>query len=143
MQRMCRALRPGGRAVAAVWGARANCGWAEIFPVVDERVESAVCPLFFQLGTGDALAREMEGAGFADVELRRIATTLHYASAAEAIAAAFEGGPVALASSRFSEDTRRAAEQAYLASLEPYRLGTGYALPGEFVVASGVSMSAM
>jgi ubiquinone/menaquinone biosynthesis C-methylase UbiE len=29
---MHRVLRPGGRAVAAVWGARDRCGWAEIFP---------------------------------------------------------------------------------------------------------------
>jgi SAM-dependent methyltransferase len=35
---MRRVLRPGGRAAAAVWGARRNCGWAEIFPITDVRV---------------------------------------------------------------------------------------------------------
>lgn len=51
LQEMYRTLKPGGRAVAAVWGERRRCGWAEIFPIVDARVESEVCPLFFQLGT--------------------------------------------------------------------------------------------
>src|SRR5689334_23956148 len=37
---MHRVLKPGGRAVAAVWGERRNCGWAEIFPIVDARVDS-------------------------------------------------------------------------------------------------------
>ena len=50
---MHRVLRPGGRAVAAVWGARNRCGWAEIFSIVDRRVASEVCPMFFQLGTGN------------------------------------------------------------------------------------------
>ena len=53
---MHRVLAPGGRAVAAVWGARHRCGWADIFPIVESRVQSDVCPMFFQLGTGDSLA---------------------------------------------------------------------------------------
>ena len=35
---MARATRPGGRVVATVWGERRNCGWAELFPIVDARV---------------------------------------------------------------------------------------------------------
>ncbi len=45
---MYRVLAPGGRVVAAVWGARARCGWAEVFPIVESRVASDVCPMFFQ-----------------------------------------------------------------------------------------------
>ena len=63
MQQVYRILKPGARAVFAVWGERKNCGWAEIFPIVDARVQSAVCPLFFRLGTGATLAREMHEAG--------------------------------------------------------------------------------
>ena len=137
VRRMHEALRPGGVAVAAVWGARARCGWAEIFPIVDARVESAVCPLFFQLGTGDSLAAGLAGAGFEGIEARRVTTELRYASAAEAVGAAFAGGPVALAYNRFSAEVRRSAEAEYLESIEPYRRGAGYALPGEFVVAAG------
>ena len=139
LTRMRHALRPGGRVVAAVWGQRARCGWAEIFPIVDARVQSSVCPMFFQLGTGETLARELDSAGFTQIEVRRISTKLRYRSAAQAVDAAFSGGPVALACSRFNEETRSAAEREYLVSLEPYREQEGYALPGEFVVASGTA----
>lgn len=131
------ALTPGGRALALVWGERGRCGWAEIFPIVDRRVASEVCPLFFQLGTGDALATAMSLTGFADVSLERISSPLIYRSADEALGAAFAGGPVALAYSRFDEDTRRAAHGEYLESIAPYREGDGYAIPGEFVLARG------
>ena len=89
---MRRLLRPGGRAAAAVWGARRNCGWAEIFPITDARVASDVCPMFFHLGTKDMLARAFEAAGFADVRSERLSTTLR-ASAEDALAAVFRGGP--------------------------------------------------
>ncbi|MDX1431354.1 MAG: methyltransferase domain-containing protein [Gammaproteobacteria bacterium] len=135
---MRRLLAPGGRAAAAVWGARRSCGWAEIFPIVDARIASEVCPLFFQLGTGDSLARCFEQAGFVDVRLERIAVDLRYANDDEALGAAFRGGPVALAYSRFDEPTRRAVHAEYLRSIEPYRSGTGYRIPGEFVAAVGV-----
>jgi ubiquinone/menaquinone biosynthesis C-methylase UbiE len=134
---MVRVLRPGGRAVAAVWGARSQCGWAEIFPIVDARVRSEVCPMFFQLGTGDTLEALMRQAGLREIETRRISTILHYDSAEEASAAAFAGGPVALAYSRFDQATRDQAHAEYLASIEPWRRGAGYEVPGEFVVARG------
>lgn len=137
LQEMYRTLKRGGRAVAAVWGQRARCGWAEIFPIVDARVQSEVCPLFFLLGTRDLLARNFEKAAFKDVVTQRLSTTLHYASPAAACGAAFAGGPVALAYSRFSAATRQAAHAEYLASIEPYRTDNSYAIPGEFVVVSG------
>ncbi len=135
LREMGRVLRPGGRAVAAVWGERSRCGWADVFPIVDARVESEVCPLFFQLGTGDTLAHQMEEAGLGEVELRRISTTLRYASPEEALEAIFEGGPVAMAYSRFDGATREAVHREYLDSIAPWSTGEGYALPGEFVVA--------
>ncbi len=134
---MYRLLRPGGRAVAAVWGERRNCGWADIFPIVDARVQSEVCPMFFRTGTGDWLARAFCAAGFGKVTSRRLQTTLHYADADEACDAAFVGGPVALAHSRFTEAVKRGAYADYLASIAPYRRGEGYAIPGEFVVVAG------
>jgi SAM-dependent methyltransferase len=138
LHEMRRVLRPGGRAVAAVWGARRNCGWAEIFPIVDSRVQSDVCPMFFQLGTGDSLTRAFTEAGYSEVTADRIATVLHYDSPAAACGAAFDGGPVALAYSRFDAETREAARSDYLKSIEAWRSGDTYDIPGEFVIAGGV-----
>ena len=132
-----RVLRPGGRMVAAVWGARKHCGWAEIFPIVDRRVQSEVCPMFFQLGTGEALGALAEAAGFADVTTDRLSTTLEYADDAAAVGAAFAGGPVALAYSRFDAATRASAHAEYLASIAPFRHAGGYRIPGEFSVVRG------
>ncbi|HZA66724.1 MAG TPA: methyltransferase domain-containing protein [Geminicoccaceae bacterium] len=133
---MRRLLRPGGRAAAAVWGARRNCGWAEIFPITDARVASDVCPMFFHLGTKDMLARTFEAAGFTDIRWQRLSTTLCYASAKDALAAVFRGGPVALAYGRFDAATRRAVHAEYLDSIAACRTGGGYQVPGEFVVAA-------
>jgi len=135
---MFRVVEPGGRIALAVWGERRRCGWAEVFPIVEARVASEVCPLFFQLGAGDMLGMTLEAAGFGAIRSDRIGTVLEYRSAAEALGAAFVGGPVALAYSRFDEPTRESAHADYLASIEPYRDGEGYRIPGEFVVASGV-----
>ena len=133
---MRRLLKPGGRAAAAVWGARRNCGWAEIFPITDARVASDVCPMFFRLGTKNMLAHAFAAAGFVEVRLERLTTTLRYACAEDALAAVFRGGPVALAYSRFEEATRRAVHAEYLESIAAWRRGDGYRVPGEFVVAS-------
>jgi hypothetical protein len=70
----------------------------------------------------------------ADIVVERITTTLEYASAADACGAAFAGGPVALAYSRFDERTRDAAHEEYLESIAAYRRGDRYAIPGEFVL---------
>jgi ubiquinone/menaquinone biosynthesis C-methylase UbiE len=138
LREMYRLLEPGGRVVAAVWGARRNCGWAEIFPIVERRVKSEVCPLFFQLGTGDALAAAFGQAGFGEIRVERLSTVLEYRNGDDAIGAAFIGGPVAMAYSRFDPAARAEAHGEYLASIAAHRRGEGYALPGEFVVASGV-----
>lgn len=129
--------RVAGRASVAVWGARGRCGWADIFPIVDARVRSEVCPMFFALGTGDALAAAFEEAGFGDLVVERLTVTLDYASGAEACDAAFVGGPVALAYSRFDETVRREVHAEYLDSIAAHRSGDGYRVPGEFVVVSG------
>jgi len=138
LEEVRRLLVPGGRSAAVVWGARAKCGWADIFPIVDARVSSDVCPLFFQLGTKDSLARAFAEAGFVEVRLERIEVELEYASGDEALAAVFKGGPVALAYSRFDGPTRGAVHAEYLESIEMYRDGETYRIPGEFVSAVGV-----
>lgn len=137
LREMHRVVKPGGRAVAAVWGARGACGWAEIFPIIDARVDSDVCPMFFQLGTGDLLEQRFAEAGFVDVESHRLRATLDYACDEDALGAAFAGGPVALAYARFDDATRDAAHGEYLDSIAAHRDGAGYRVPGEFVVVRG------
>lgn len=132
-----RVLKPGGRAVMAVWGERSNCGWAEIFPIVDSRVETDVCPLFFRLGTGQTLSREMSNIGFSVTQCNRLTSELSYADDATAINAAFVGGPVALAYDRFDVETRLSAAREYLASISDFQTPNGYRIPGEFVVCTG------
>ena len=133
-----RVLAPGGRAAVVIWGARNHCGWAEIFPIVERRIAGEVCPLFFLLGSGEALSDAFTRAGFSSVKTSRLSAQLLYDTADDAIGAAFAGGPVALAYSRFDEATRAGAHAEYLASLEPFREGDGYRVPGEFVAAVAI-----
>jgi ubiquinone/menaquinone biosynthesis C-methylase UbiE len=137
LQEMHRVLKPSGRAGAVVWGPRDRCGWAAIFPIVEARVQSEVCPLFFQLGTQETLGQALQAAGFQEVESERLATMLHYETPEDACGAAFAGGPVALAYARFDAHTRQAAYAEYVAAIAPYRSGNGYEIPGEFVIACG------
>lgn len=133
-----RVLKPGGRALCLVWGRRSECGWAEIFPIVDERVNTDVCPLFFQLGTGENLAHSFKAAGFSEVTSERFTVDLHYDSDEEAIIGAFLGGAVALAYRKFDEETKEEAHAEYINSIQPFQNGDGYDIPGEFVITSGI-----
>ncbi|HEY4956711.1 MAG TPA: class I SAM-dependent methyltransferase, partial [Caldimonas sp.] len=129
-----RVVRAGGRVVVAVWGERARCGWSSLFPLVDAEVASDVCPRFFRLGRDDALARLCEAARLAVVDEQRIAMTLDYGDADEACQAAFVGGPVALAWSRFDADARARVRAGYVEAISPWQRGRGYRVPSEFVV---------
>jgi ubiquinone/menaquinone biosynthesis C-methylase UbiE len=133
---MARVLTPGGRTSLVLWGQRAACGWAEMFPIVDAHVTSDVCPLFFSLGAPGALAAAFARAGFADVEEKRVAVTLPWPSADAAARDMIEGGAVALAWRRFSPAVQAEVRAAYLASIEPFRRGAGYEIPSEIVYAT-------
>lgn len=134
---MNRVLVEGGKAAALVWGRRSACGWAEIFPIVDRRVKSDVCPLFFQLGTGENLSQAFASAGFEDVRSQRFNVTLTYPTDEEAIVGAFLGGAVALAYRKFDEQTKEEAHAEYIESIKPYWDGAAYQIPGEFVIVTG------
>ena len=138
LKEMYRVIKPGGRAVAAVWGQRAHCGWAEIFEIVDRRVSTEVCPMFFNLGNMDMLSRTFVAAGFSDIAFEKLNTELIYHSDEEACGAAFAGGPVALAYHKFTEQVKSEVHAEYLESIKAFRQGPGYAIPGEFVVAIGL-----
>jgi ubiquinone/menaquinone biosynthesis C-methylase UbiE len=136
LREMGRVVRAGGRLALAVWGERSKCGWSTIFPIVDDEVTSDVCPLFFRLGGREALAHLCAAAKFENVRHRRIETTLIFADATEACDAALAGGPVALAWSRFNDVVRERVRARYLDSIEPWRHGRSYRIPGEFVIAA-------
>jgi ubiquinone/menaquinone biosynthesis C-methylase UbiE len=139
LREMWRVLRPRGRVAIAMWGERACCGWSAAFPIVDAEVASEVCPMFFRLCHGAALMRALTDARFDDVQHCRIPTTLRYADSQQACDAAFVGGPMALAWSRFGTQARERVCAAYLEAIEPWRVGTGYCVPGEFLVATGLA----
>lgn len=131
---MARAVRPGGKVVATIWGERHNCGWAEIFPIVDARVASDVCPMFFASGAPDIFKMDFETAGLSDPHEVRQAELLEFKNANALTQAVMLGGPVAMAVKRFDEDVMAQVRAEYLASVSHYRQGDGtYLIPGEFV----------
>jgi SAM-dependent methyltransferase len=133
---IARVTRPGGRVSVCVWGPRAACGFAAVFPIVDAHVESDVCPMFFSLGVPGALTASLQAAGLTDVVEESVRVTLSWASADEACRAMLEGGAVALAWNRFDAETRAIVRAEYLASLEPFRRGDRYDVPAEVVFAT-------
>jgi SAM-dependent methyltransferase len=134
LSEMYRALSPGGRIVVMVWVERRNCGWTEIFPIVDGQVQSDICPLFFATSNKGALVQMAQNVGFERFEEIRESETMYFSSASELLIAMQDGAPVAFANKRFSPKARLAVEAQFLTSVIDYLLPDGsYLIPCEFV----------
>lgn len=135
---MARVVVPGGTVAATVWGERRHCGWAEVFPIVDARVASEVCPMFFGTGAPSALARLFENAGLTQVEEHRQFEKLRFRSEVDVVNAVLLGGPVALAVKRFDKDIWEEVCQEFLSSVSKFKCSDGsYRIEGEFVTVRG------
>jgi SAM-dependent methyltransferase len=134
VREMARVVKRGGTVAATVWGERRNCGWADVFPIVDARVASEVCPMFFGTGVPGILKAMFEAAGLEEVQEHRHSETLVFASEEDVVNAVLLGGPVALAVKRFDQAVWREVRNEFLASVEAFRSRNGsYRVPGEFV----------
>ena len=131
---MARAVRPGGKVVATIWGERRNCGWADIFPIVDAQVASEVCPMFFASGAPGILKMDFESANMIDLHEIRQSEVLEFENADLLNEAITLGGPVAMAVKRFDADVMEQIRAEFLASVAQHRSADGsYSIPGEFV----------
>ena len=139
VRNMARAVRPGGTIAATVWGERKNCGWAEVFPIVDARIASEVCPLFFGTGAPGALVQQFHDAGIGNIIEHRHSEILFFVSDTQLVDAVLLGGPVALAVKRFNQDDWHNVRREFLESVNAFKQVDGsYRIPGEFVTVKGV-----
>lgn len=138
MKEMVRVVKPGGKITTLVWGERKNCGWASIFPIVDGHVQSDVCPLFFRLGNKNTLSALFRKTGLTTISENRFTVNLHFRNKEQACKAAFLGGAVALAYQKFNDKTKKEVRREFILTIEQYRIGLSYDVPGEFVIVSGV-----
>ena len=87
---MCRALRPGGRVAAVTYSTpEANRFFSVPVSVIRTRTQlpppAPGQPGPFSLGTVEALEEALHGAGFTDVQVRRVPSPLHLPSAADCV----------------------------------------------------------
>jgi SAM-dependent methyltransferase len=134
LQEMRRQLKPGGSSSVLVWGRRDRCGWSALFEIVEKRVASDVCPMFFNLGNPGMLPITFENAGYEKVTVKTITASLSFESPDDACGAAFAGGPVALVYHKFSDQIKSEVHHEYLESISTFKKNGGYEIPGEFVI---------
>jgi ubiquinone/menaquinone biosynthesis C-methylase UbiE len=140
-----RVLRPGGRAVVSVWGARGRNPWlGVVFDVVSEHVGVPMpppgVPHPFSLDDPDRLAGVLRAGGLLDVDVAEHSTPYVAASPDEwwtrttAIA-----GPLAQLVASLPADAARALRERAIEAISPYVTPDGLDIPGVSLIACGVS----
>jgi SAM-dependent methyltransferase len=139
-----RVLRPGGRAVVAVWAARERNPWLGLLmDAVSAQIGAPVPPPGipgpFALGDPGELRRLFDGAGLADVHIGALSVPLRTASFDEwwgrtsALA-----GPLSAILAAMPEEAVQALREAARAAVRPYETASGgLDFPGETLIAAG------
>jgi SAM-dependent methyltransferase len=140
---MKRALRPGGRLGAIVYGPAEKNQFFSI-PVSIIRRRAGLPPPApgqpgpFSLGGPGVLSSALETAGFRDVEVRAVPAPLRTISAAECVRFERESfGALQQMLSGVSEDAREAAWTEIAEALRAFEQGGGFEGPCELLVAAG------
>jgi SAM-dependent methyltransferase len=144
-----RALRPGGRFAAVVWGPPAACAWVElplralrgVLPSVPDPATSGPGP--FSLSDGAALRALLSDAGFADVRVEPAALPFHCGETPEAAASfLLRFGPAAAALREAGAEGQRlrpVAEAALRDALASSRGPGGVELPSSQLFATAAA----
>jgi ubiquinone/menaquinone biosynthesis C-methylase UbiE len=138
-----RVLRPGGYAVFAVWGPRDCNPW---LGVLLDAVQTGLgvpipppgLPGPFSLSETGALEALLRQAGFSEIEVCEVATTMHAASIEEwwALVPSL-AGPVAQMLASLPPELSSAIQADAAAVVSGFARGSGYELPGVSIVGSG------
>jgi len=138
-----RVLRPGGRAVFAVWGPPAANPWlSALLDAIGAQLGAAVPPPGmpgpFALSERGALADVLAGGGFHDIEVREVAVPMEVGSFDEwwAIVPSL-AGPVAALLASLPDDVTSAIRGDAEAALQPFATQSGYQIPGVSIIGVG------
>lgn len=133
-----RVLRAGGRVAAAVWDAPQHNPWllAVGMPAMMHGVVSGGPPTgpggVFSLGDAEVLAALAADAGFAEVEVRAVATPARFATADEHFdTVSALAGPLGTALAAAPAETLAAVRASAAELIEPYRTDDGFVIPGQ------------
>lgn len=140
---LAQSLHPGGRLACVVWGPLVDNPWMFVptlaaFGVLQGEltIPGPEEPGPFSLADPDRVTTVLERAGFSDIAIERIAGVRNITPTTidDDLTTLLEIGPLNEAYDSADDDTRRAALDAVVEALEPYRDGGGWRLPGSALV---------
>ncbi len=141
-----RVLRPGGRAVYAVWAPREDNAY---FTVADEVLDEHGCPAAevppdaptpFRFGTSGELAALMRSAGFADVSERSVSIAMRLPGFGPGDLLDFQrtiSPSIGDRSAELTDDALGEVRSAMARRLAPWTTDDGLSLPGRILIVAG------